>query len=150
MRRGLHPRRAVRHGRDSAHRQRFNPRLDLTGTVEVAADNGRIALTSLAGNVVGHSDNGNISAMGMTAANITLWTDNGDVRVELARTPDSIRVRTNNGDVDVRVPQPDEYNVIAATHNGSKAVDVTLDPTSDRVIDVATDNGDISVRYRTD
>ena len=122
---------------------------DITGTVDVGSDNGSVTLTGLAGDIVSSSDNGDVRATGLTSSTARFSTDNGDVRVRFDAAPASVVGRSDNGDVTVDVPTGDSYNVKTSTDNGSTNVDVTNDPSSARTIDIATDNGSVTVRYNS-
>ena len=120
---------------------------DTTGAVDVASDNGSVTLTGLSGDIVADSDNGGIRATHLTSATARLSTDNGTVRVQFDAAPTSVVGRSDNGGVTVAVPAGDAYNVTTSTDNGSTSIDVTNDPSSTRSIDIATDNGSLTVRY---
>lgn len=120
---------------------------DITGNVDVGSDNGSVTLTGLSGDIVSTSDNGDVKATHLTSSTARFSTDNGDVRAQFDAAPASVVARSDNGGVTVRVPAADAYNVKTSTDNGSTSVDVTDDPNSTRTIDVATDNGDVTVRY---
>jgi hypothetical protein len=120
---------------------------DITGAVDVGSDNGSVTLTGLSGDIVGESDNGDVRATKLTSATVMFSTDNGDVRAQFDAAPNWVIGRTDNGSVTVAVPAGDSYNVKTSTDNGSTHVDVTNDPNSSRTIDIATDNGSVTVRY---
>lgn len=120
---------------------------DITGTVDVGSDNGSVTLTGLSGDIVSVSDNGDVEATRLTSSTARFSSDNGDVRVQFDTAPTSVMGRSDNGDVTVAVPAGDSYKVKTSTDNGSTNVDVTNDPSSPRTIDIATDNGSVTVRY---
>jgi len=120
---------------------------DITGAVDVDSDNGSLTLTGLSGGIVAGTDNGSIRGTLLTSSRSRFETDNGSVRVQFDAAPTSVVGRSDNGGVTVVVPAGDAYAVKTSTDNGSTHVDVTNDPSSGRTIDIATDNGSLTVRY---
>jgi hypothetical protein len=124
---------------------------DLEGDVEARADNGRIELARIEGDVIADSDNGSVTATDIRAATAEATSDNGDVLLEVVDPPQSISGESDNGDVEVVLPRSDLlYDVATETDNGSVTMSVRFDPNSDRSITATSDNGDVSVHYALD
>jgi hypothetical protein len=121
---------------------------DLAGDLEADGDNGRIELIRLSGDVVASTDNGRLTATGMRGENVRVDSDNGRVSVTFAEPPVDVRATSNNGSVEVIVPDTEAaYRVEVDTSHGSRDVGIRTDPASDRSIVAETDNGSVAVRY---
>jgi hypothetical protein len=124
---------------------------DLEGDVEARSDNGGVELARIEGDVIADSDNGSVTATDIRAATAEATSDNGDVLFEVVDPPQSISGESDNGDVEVVLPRSDLlYNVATETDNGSVTMSVRFDPDSDRSITATSDNGDVSVHYALD
>jgi hypothetical protein len=121
----------------------------IDGAVDAATDNGAATLEGgRSPKVRLRSDNGPVRAVGVRPAVVDASTSNGSVRLELLVPPEDVQARSDNGDVDVVVPDdPTTYQVDASSGNGDRSVVVRTDPTSDRHIEAHSENGDVTVRY---
>jgi hypothetical protein len=118
------------------------------GRVELHNDNGSVRVNDVVGDVVLTSDNGGIHAFGLSSEHVIAQSDNGDIELELVTPPLSVEADSDNGGVVVVVPAGDErYAVTVDTDNGNADNQIGTDPTSERQIDVSTDNGDVTVRH---
>lgn len=92
------------------------------------------------------SSNGDVTALGIQAANVTLQSGNGDVAATLDQAPTRLEAGSGNGDVTLTVPNT-TYAVHASAGNGTVS-DSTLrtDPSSSRTISVSSGNGDVTIR----
>lgn len=92
------------------------------------------------------SGDGDINALGIRAANVTLQSGNGDVTATLNAAPTRLEATSGNGDVNLAVPNT-TYSVHPHAGNGSVS-DSTLriDPRSPRSITASSGNGDVTVR----
>jgi hypothetical protein len=118
------------------------------GRVSLSADNGTVEVADIAGNLTIESDNGSIEASRLTSDTVTAETDNGSLMIELLEPPTSIEARSNNGTVEVVLPDTeDAYALEISTDNGDVSRDIRTDPASSRHILIETDNGDAIVRY---
>jgi hypothetical protein len=121
-----------------------------TGPVEASSDDGGIDVESATGVLDLRSDNGRIVARDVRATEVHARSDNGDVEVELGVAPDVVDAESDNGDVEVVVPDgTGPYAVSSSTDNGSASTDVRTDPDAARRVRIVSDNGDVTVRYRT-
>jgi hypothetical protein len=120
---------------------------DIDGNVQIDNDNGRIELVRLSGTIVADTDNGRLVGESLSSESVTAYSDNGRVELDFADPPSSVEARTDNGSVEVVLPDVEGgYNVDAQTDNGSEDVTVIDDPTSDRTVIAETDNGSVTVR----
>lgn len=123
---------------------------DLTGDVDVDGDNGRVELVRLTGSITASTDNGRLEGTGLRSQHVDVDSDNGRVTLTFAEPPSAVTATSDNGRVEVVVPDTtDTYRVRATTDDGDNDVGVRTDPDSDRTITIDTDNGDVDVRYPT-
>ena len=121
---------------------------DVTGDVDVDGDNGSVELARLTGSLDASTDNGSVVATGLRSAAVRADSDNGRVSLSFAEPPENVQATSNNGSVEIVLPEGDEsYHVEADTHHGSTDVAVRTDPDSDRLIVGRTSNGSVTVRY---
>lgn len=123
---------------------------DVDGSVEVDGDDGSIELVRLTGDIVASTDNGSVVATGLRSQVVDADSDNGSVRLTFAEPPRRVEATTENGQVEVVVPDDDTtYLVDIDTDHGSTDIGVRTDPDSDRLIVGRTNNGSVTVRYPT-
>ncbi|HEU5081932.1 MAG TPA: DUF4097 family beta strand repeat-containing protein [Acidimicrobiales bacterium] len=123
---------------------------DVDGDVAVDGRNGRIELVRVSGDVEAETSNGRITARGMRGARLEARSRNGSVRLAFAEPPTAVTARTENGSVDVVVPDDDEaYRVEVESFVGGTDTAVRTDPGSERVIVGLSRNGSVTVRYPT-
>ncbi len=106
-----------------------------TGDIRVRQVTGSIRLTTNIGNITGELLNG---------GRVSGQSDTGDVRLSFAAAPEEIRVHTDIGDVRVRVPDDaTTYREPGDVGIGDRTIDVPIDPTSNRIVDLSTNTGDV-------
>jgi DUF4097 and DUF4098 domain-containing protein YvlB len=119
----------------------------LSGAVDVDTDNGSIEVSELSGTLRATNDNGRIVGRRLAVARADASTENGRIELAFVEPPDDVRGRSQNGSIDVVVPDDDvAYRVQLETDNGSTDIAVRTDPSSPHAIDLATDNGSLAVR----
>jgi hypothetical protein len=126
---------------------------DVAGDVEAASDNGRVDLARIEGNVVLHSDNGSVTATEIRGASRAEATsDNGDVRLEFLDSPDDVVATSDNGSIDVVISDVGDiaYKVDAESDNGTVSFPIRTDPGGDRTITAESNNGDVTITYALD
>lgn len=101
--------------------------LDLDGVAEVAVevDSGNVTVRNVEGPVKANADS-------------------GDVVLRLA-VPGSVTASADSGNVELIVP-PASYRVTGDTDSGDRTITVPQDPTSEFVLDLESDSGDVTVR----
>jgi putative adhesin len=120
----------------------------IDGPVDLDTDNGSIEAGSLSGRLAVQADNGSITAERLRSSVVVAETDNGSVTIELVEPPDTVEARSDNGRVEVILPNTeDAYDLDISTDNGDISDDIRTDPTSARRITIETDNGDATARY---
>ena len=120
------------------------------GDVDLGTDNGSIRLQgSGRGTVVLSSDNGSVTGTDLRASDVTARTGNGDIALSFERSPFLVEARSDNGGVDVEVPDDGtSYAVTTRSSDGSTAAPIRTDPDSARRITATSSNGDVQVTYR--
>lgn len=121
----------------------------LTRKAVLTSGNGDVLAESLAGTARLGSDNGSVEARGMTTTAIEASSGNGDVVVELREPPEQVVAESDNGSVEVVLPDtPHAYDLDLSTDNGERFGQIRTDPASDRHLVIRSDNGDVTVGYR--
>jgi hypothetical protein len=123
-----------------------NGRLTLTdvGTVDVHTSNGEITVNSATGPVKLRTSNGAVNVKDVKDGHIDTQTSNGAVTIQTA-TPLNITARTTNGSLTVTAP-PAKYRISANDSNGDKKVAFENDASGKYRLDLATTNGDLTVK----
>ena len=132
-------------------------------TISMKTDNGSISAVKLLGKTVTvSSDNGSIQLKEIAAATLDVGTDNGRINVDkvqvnkLSTETDNGRIELRNVDAEHIHTETDNGRIIMEYVNGSITGKtdngrITLvTNTLDRMIDLETDNGSISVATETD
>jgi Toastrack DUF4097 len=118
------------------------------GPIDLSADNGSVEVSDITGNVTIESDNGSITASELTSDTVITETDNGSIMLELLAPPTKVEARSDNGTVEVVLPETDDfYSLDITTDNGDVSRDIRSVPNSTRRITIETDNGDVTARY---
>lgn len=127
-----------------------NGRVEVTGTdaaVDIDGDNGTLELTDLSGPLDVSTDNGRVEGRQLRSSRVRADSDNGRVVLEFAAAPTLVEASTDNGSVEVIVPDDGEaYRVSMQTDNGSEHLEVRTDPESTRTLILTTDNGSLTAR----
>jgi hypothetical protein len=121
---------------------------DVDGDIVVDSDNGAVELADIAGSVEVDADNGRIVGTDLTGRSVVAGSNNSRVELTFTEVPDLVRATSDNGSIEITVPPVNGgYNVTADTDNGDLDLSTVNDnPESPRIIDVETNNGDITVR----
>jgi len=125
---------------------------DVAADVDASSDNGRVELARVEGDVALHSDNGSVTGTSLRASRAEATSDNGAVRLEFDDPPREVVADSDNGSIDVVVPEVEDlYRVEAQSDNGTVSTSgVGNDPNSERTITATSDNGDVTVTYGLD
>ncbi|RSN29154.1 hypothetical protein DMC61_21885 [Amycolatopsis sp. WAC 04169] len=119
---------------------------DLSGDIKAETEAGRTTLENTKGKLYARSGNGDLTATGITSAEIDLGTGAGHVDLRLSGVPSLVRTSSGAGDVRVRVPaNPSGYQVRADTNAGRRVVEVQDVPASPHRIEASTSAGDVTV-----
>jgi hypothetical protein len=120
---------------------------DLAADIET--DNGAIVVDGMSGPIDIETDNGAVTGDDLESADVSVRTNNGRIRLVFDDAPSTVEARTDNGAIDVLVPDDGTlYDVDADSDNGSVDVDVPTMTGAERTITADTDNGSIDVDVR--
>ncbi len=118
--------------------------LTSTGAVDVETSNGSVTLTEVDARIVARSDNGKVTGTRLGGTDgIDAETSNGAVELSLT-TPQDVRAATDNGRVEVTVPDG-SYRIRAETDLGGTDVSVPHDPDGEFEIEASSSNGRVTV-----
>lgn len=127
-----------------------NGAVDVSGVdaaVEINADNGSVRLADVGGPIVASTDNGRVEGTSLRAQTVRAESDNGRVTLNFVAAPMTVEATTNNGSVEVVVPNTDEtYRLSMDTANGREEESVRVDPASERSLILRSDNGSVTAR----
>jgi hypothetical protein len=127
-----------------------NDRVDLSnidGNVVVDSDNGAVELADVSGDIRVNGDNGRVVGTDLSAPVVAVDTDNGRIELAFTEPPDTVNASGDNGSIEILVPEIEGgYDITADTSNGSTGdIDVIDNPESPHKLRLETDNGSISV-----
>jgi Putative adhesin len=109
---------------------------------------GRIEVSGTTGAVDLGSQHGDIEAVGLRSRQVRATTDHGSVHLRFASAPRRVTAASDHGDVQVVVPRKgDAYRVELSTDHGGTRADVRTDSGADRIIELQSGHGDVTVRY---
>ena len=119
---------------------------DLTGPVTVATGDGGVDVSEIGGLLSVTTRDGSVDATELRSTDLTVTSQDGDVRLAFSTPPTSVRTDSQDGSVDVTVPKDGtSYDVVTDTRDGSRQVSLPTDPSSARRIVVRTQDGGIRV-----
>lgn len=115
-----------------------------TGALSLSTGDGDIDLTQVTGAVTLHTGDGDIATHALTSPAVSIGSGDGNLSLELANSPQQIRIDTGDGDVDACLPR-DTPPYAVTTHTGNGQVDNQLptSPTADHALAVSAGDGDI-------
>ncbi|WP_329458078.1 DUF4097 family beta strand repeat-containing protein [Streptomyces sp. NBC_01497] len=118
-----------------------------TRSVSLRTSNGDAEVRDSSGPVSLSSDNGSLTALGLTGKRISATTSNGAIRLGFSTVPDHVDVDSHNGQVRINLPKGHTaYAVDAGSSNGGIDIGVPRDDASPHSVMAHTSNGQISVR----
>jgi hypothetical protein len=124
----------------------FRVRVPTATTVTVTTKAGAVKVNGLTGNVTVTTDAGVVEANRLAGDEVTITTQAGATSLEFVEAPTSVKVSTQLGAVDVRLPSGTAYAVDVDTDVGASDVSVQRDAASAHRIQVKTAVGAIRVR----
>jgi hypothetical protein len=109
--------------------------------------NGPIALTGRADTADLSTDTGEIDATELSSRRLNARTNDGGVRIALAAPPDSVRARTDTGQIRLTLPAGQSYAITMDNESGERRIEsgVHNDSRSPRRVNLRTGNGPIVV-----
>lgn len=127
-----------------------NGRIEVRGSdadLAINGDNGSVALDDVGGVLDVSTDNGRVEATGVRSTQVVADSDNGSVLLDFDVTPETVRATTENGRVEVAVPNDGTaYRVDLSSGNGREELLLPTDPGATRSLVLRTDNGTVTAR----
>jgi hypothetical protein len=121
---------------------------DLTGPVDLDGGSGTLNLYRLKGNVRAKVGSGTIQASQLSSPEADLDSGSGSVAAEFVAAPQRVKASTGSGSVSITVPEGTRYQVMGGKGAGSRDIPPGLDDkNSDRILDVSSGSGSVSVGY---
>lgn len=115
--------------------------------LRIRSDNGAITAKDISGRLALDTDSGEVRGTGITSRRVEAVSQNGAVHLSFARVPDRVGTRTENGAVEIEVPDTrTAYKVLARTDNADVHTGVPKDTDSPHTVTVHTENGPITLR----
>ncbi|MFI6344334.1 DUF4097 family beta strand repeat-containing protein [Streptomyces sp. NPDC050560] len=115
--------------------------------LHIRSDNGAISANDISGRLTLATDSGELRGTGITSRRVQADSQNGDVHLSFARVPDQVRTETENGAVEVEVPDTDAvYKVRTATDSGDVHTGIPKDANSPHALTVRSESGAITLR----
>jgi len=95
-----------------------------------------------------NSDNGRVEGSGLSGSTADVSSDNGRVELSFTEVPDHVEARSDNGSIDIALPDVEEgYNIDSSTDNGSEeVVGIADNATSPHTVIATSDNGSVTIR----
>jgi hypothetical protein len=120
----------------------------IRGDVDVDSEEGSVDLDRITGSIRAKTDQGHVRATGLRSSRVTADSDQGGVELRFLEAPRHVRATTDQGSVDVVLPDDGtSYQVSATTDQGTVERDIRSDPDSDHTITADSDQGDVVLRY---
>ncbi|GGU45440.1 DUF4097 family beta strand repeat-containing protein [Streptomyces violascens] len=121
---------------------------DLTGPVDLDGGSGSLKLYGLKGTVRAKVGSGTVQASQLSSPEADLKSGSGSVDAQFAAAPQRVKASTGSGSVSVTVPEGAHYQVMGGKGSGSRDIQPELaDKNSDRVLDVSSGSGSVTVGY---
>ncbi|MFJ8308053.1 MULTISPECIES: DUF4097 family beta strand repeat-containing protein [unclassified Streptomyces] len=121
---------------------------DLTGPVDVKGGSGGIKLRGLKGTVKARVGSGELEATQLAGPEAVLSAGSGTVNADFTAPPRQVKASAGSGSVSVTVPEPDRYRVVGGKGSGGRSIQKELlDENSDRILDVSSGSGSVTVGY---
>uniref|UniRef100_A0AAU2V9N5 DUF4097 domain-containing protein n=1 Tax=Streptomyces sp. NBC_00003 TaxID=2903608 RepID=A0AAU2V9N5_9ACTN len=121
---------------------------DLTGPVDLQGGSGSLKLHGLKGPVKAKVGSGEVKADQLSSPEADLKSGSGAVDAEFIAAPRRVKADTGSGSVSITVPEGAQYQLKGGSGSGSRDIQNKLgDPSSDRVLDVSSGSGSVTVGY---
>jgi len=123
----------------------FRIRVPSPTTATVTAQAGAVKVTGLSGNVTVTTDAGAVEANALTGEQVAVTTQAGATSLQFATAPKMVKVATQVGAVQVRLPTGTAYAVDVDTNVGGSDVSVQRDAASAHKVQVKAEVGAVKV-----
>lgn len=119
----------------------------ITGGVRLTVDSGDFSTDAVEGDLWLRTTSGRITASGLRSSDVDVASTSGDVALDFAADPTTVRADVHSGNLDITVPRSAAYDVQASVRSGAPTVDVTQDRGATRLISAQTSSGDLRIQY---
>lgn len=116
----------------------------LAGSLDIATRSGAIDLTDSSGPLTLNSTNGQIKVAGATSDTFSATATDGEVRAAFRTPPTTANVKTNNGGIDLTLPNSDYY-IQADSANSTPQIGLPVDRNAKHTVMVKSNNGGINI-----
>lgn len=120
----------------------------LSGSTELVAHSGDLTIKDQRGRLTAHASAGAVTVDGLDADVAKVTSSAGPVDVEAVQTPNSLDAESSAGDVTVRVPGDESYDVEADASVGDASVDVPTAHGSAHKIRAFSSAGSVTISGR--
>jgi len=118
----------------------------ISGDLDLHTADGGITADGASGRLQLRTSDGAVIARDLHSTTVAATTSDGRVLLSFLVDPDTVNAHTSDGSLRITVPRDDTaYQVVAATSDGSRTVDVNTNATSPRTISARTSDGPVSV-----
>lgn len=114
------------------------------GQLNLELSSGEVTLQDVSGPLDVHTSSGSVRAELLRSETVAVEASSGDVELGFAAPPRRVAVQVSSGDVEVGLPD-DRYRVVTDTSSGEERVNIAVDPSADRVVELRTSSGDVNV-----
>lgn len=122
---------------------------DVDSAVAATTTTGSVNLRGVGGDLETAATTGSIRGTGLAGEKVTAETTTGDIELAFDTAPRKLTSKLTTGDIVVTLPDDGEpYRVTGRTGTGDRDIRIATDPDADRVIDVSTTTGDVTIEYR--
>jgi hypothetical protein len=118
---------------------------DLSGRVAASSELGDVTLKGLSGQVTASTGNGAINATDLTAAQVALSSQAGNVTAAFSVAPEHVTASSQMGNVVLRLPETVPYDVTASTQLGSTSIKLPRSSGSGHVVKASSQLGSVTV-----
>lgn len=119
---------------------------DLTGDLDVSGGDGGVSVDNPAGSLRIRLNDGGVTLTGVRSAKVTVSLSDGGIDARFAAAPSEVTVATDNGGIDLDLPDDASYYIETKAENGGVITDLPSDRYTSRSITATTGNGGIAIR----
>jgi hypothetical protein len=118
----------------------------LTGGIRLDSSSGDITASSLAGDLRFQDDSGNVVVNGLAGTDVVGVSSSGDITLTFTKIPGTVKITDSSGNIRLVLPPgPTAYDVTPSNSSGNAVITVPRSSSSQHVIIVTDQSGDITV-----
>jgi Putative adhesin len=120
---------------------------DLSGTVQVTTEGGDLTSNAMSGNIQLLTDGGNVNGNSVSARQVAVQSEGGDVTLVFTVAPTSLQISSGGGNINVVLPHGDTtYNLVTSSAGGTDSYPSSLvNAKSHDTITAESSGGDITI-----